>query len=69
LFLQESYDNAGLIIGDPETEIDNALISLDVTDEVIEEAISMKCGLVISHHPLIFKGLKRLNANSPIEGW
>jgi dinuclear metal center YbgI/SA1388 family protein len=67
LFLQESYDNAGLIIGDPETEIDNALISLDVTDEVIEEAISMKCGLVISHHPLIFKGLKRLNANSPIE--
>jgi dinuclear metal center YbgI/SA1388 family protein len=66
LFLQESYDNAGLIIGDPETEIDNALISLDVTEELIEEAISMKCGLVISHHPLIFKGLKRLNADHPI---
>lgn len=67
LFLQESYDNSGLLIGDPETEVSRALICLDVTDEVIEEAITKKCGLIISHHPLIFKGLKRLTGNSPIE--
>lgn len=67
LFLQESYDNSGLLIGDPETKVSRALICLDVTDEVIEEAITKKCGLIISHHPLIFKGLKRLTGNSPIE--
>lgn len=64
---QESYDNAGLIIGDPETTITSALITLDVTESVIDEAIETGCELIISHHPILFKGLKRLNGNSFVE--
>ena len=65
--LQESYDNSGLLIGSPDTEIDKALITLDVTEAVIDEAIDNKCGLIIAHHPLIFKGLKRLTGSSLTE--
>jgi len=64
---QESYDNAGLIIGDPETTITSALITLDITEAVIDEAIEAGCELVIAHHPILFKGLKRLNGNSFVE--
>jgi len=64
---QESYDNAGLIIGDPETTITSALITLDVTEAVIEEAIETGCELIISHHPILFKGIKRLNGTSYVE--
>jgi len=60
LELQEEYDNTGFIIGNPDTEISNVLITVDITDEVLEEALKNDCNLVISHHPLIFKGLKRL---------
>jgi dinuclear metal center YbgI/SA1388 family protein len=65
--LQESYDNAGLIIGSPDDEVKAALITLDVTEEVIEEAINLKCDLIIAHHPLIFKGLKSLGRKNPVE--
>ncbi|NOT36817.1 MAG: Nif3-like dinuclear metal center hexameric protein [Saprospiraceae bacterium] len=58
LHLQETYDNAGLICGNPNWDIKGALISLDATEEVIDEAIQMNCNLVISHHPIVFKGLK-----------
>ena len=58
---QEGYDNAGLIIGDPETDVTGALITIDVTEEVIAEAIEKKCNLIIAHHPLIFNGIKKLN--------
>ena len=64
---QESYDNAGLIVGNPETEINSVLICLDSTEAVIEEAISRKCNLVIAHHPIIFMGLKRLNGKTYVE--
>ena len=64
---QESYDNAGLIIGDPETIITSALITLDVTEAVIDEAIEVGCELIISHHPILFNGIKRLNGNSFVE--
>jgi len=64
---QESYDNAGLIIGDPETVITSALIALDVTEAVIDEAIELGCELIIAHHPLLFKGIKRLNGNTFVE--
>lgn len=57
---QESYDNSGLQVGIPEKEISSAMVTLDVTEEVIGEALSEKCDLVISHHPLIFKGIKRI---------
>lgn len=67
LHLQESYDNSGLIIGDPEAEIDSALIALDVTPEVIDEAMKHHCRLIISHHPMIFKGVKRITGKTPTE--
>lgn len=58
---QESYDNSGLQIGDPRQEVENILLCLDFTEEVLSEAITRKCQLVIAHHPLIFKGLKRIS--------
>lgn len=64
LHLQESYDNCGLIIGDPEAETDCALIALDVTPEVIDEAVKHQCRLIISHHPMIFKGVKKITGNT-----
>ena len=67
LELQEAYDNAGLIIGNPDTKISNVLISLDITDEVLDEAMQNDCNLIISHHPLIFKGLKRLVGEDPVQ--
>lgn len=64
---QEDYDNCGLIVGDANAEITNVLVSLDVTLEVIEEAIAKKCNMIIAHHPLIFRGLKKLNGKNYIE--
>ena len=58
--LQESYDNAGLQCGLTETEVSGALLCLDVTEEVLREAIDLGCNLVISHHPLLFHGLKQV---------
>ena len=65
--LQESYDNVGLIVGDPETAVSGALITLDVTEEVIDEAIQKKCNLIIAHHPLIFNAIKKLNNQNMVE--
>lgn len=65
--LQESYDNAGLITGNPEQGVTGILVSLDCTEEVINEAIEKQCNLVISHHPIVFKGLRRLNGNNYVE--
>jgi len=64
---QESYDNAGLITGNFESSVTSALITLDVTEAVVDEAIEKGCGLIISHHPILFKGLKRLNGNNFVE--
>ncbi|NLF42180.1 MAG: Nif3-like dinuclear metal center hexameric protein [Bacteroidales bacterium] len=61
---QESYDNSGLIIGHPESGTERALICLDVTEAVINEAIEKQCDLIISHHPLIFGGIKKINGFS-----
>lgn len=65
LTFQESYDNSGLQVGDPEKRISCALLTLDVTEEVINEAINEGCDVVISHHPVIFGGLKNITGNSP----
>ena len=65
--LQEDYDNSGLIIGNPETEINGVLICLDSIESIIEEAINLNCNLIIAHHPIIFKGVKRLNGKNYIE--
>jgi dinuclear metal center YbgI/SA1388 family protein len=60
LAFQEEYDNSGLLIGSPGMDVQKVLITVDVTEEIMDEAIAKSCNLVISHHPLIFKGLKRL---------
>jgi dinuclear metal center YbgI/SA1388 family protein len=67
LSLQESYDNSGLLTGSPEDDIKGILITLDTTEKVIDEAISKNCNLIISHHPIIFKGLKKLTGSNYIE--
>jgi len=67
LSLQESYDNAGLIVGNGDMEVSKILISLDVTEQVIEEAKSKGCNLIISHHPVIFKGLKKITGGNYVE--
>jgi dinuclear metal center YbgI/SA1388 family protein len=64
---QEDYDNSGLIIGDPASEISAVLVTLDITDEVLEEAIQKKANLIVAHHPLIFRGLKKLNGKNYVE--
>lgn len=60
LSLQESYDNAGLQVGCPEAPVSAVLLCLDVTEETIKEARERSCNLIVSHHPLIFRGLKSL---------
>ena len=65
--LQESYDNAGLIVGDPNRKITGVLICLDSTEEVIDEAIAKGCNFVLAHHPIVFGGLKRLTGKNYVE--
>ena len=67
LSLQETYDNAGLIIGSPESEINGVLVCLDSTEAVIDEAIQLGCNVVVAHHPIVFSGLKKLNGSNYIE--
>ena len=67
LYLQESYDNAGLIIGDEDRAINQALLCLDVTEDTLGEAIQNNCELIISHHPLIFTGVKKFTEGNLVE--
>jgi dinuclear metal center YbgI/SA1388 family protein len=67
LRLQEDYDNAGLILGNRDDEIDKALLCLDVTESVLDEAIRKGCGLIISHHPLLLRGIKKITGENPVE--
>lgn len=64
LSFQESYDNSGLIVGNPENETEKALVCIDVTNQVMDEAIQHGCDLVISHHPFIFDGLQKINLSN-----
>lgn len=64
---QESYDNAGLIVGTPDADIKKALLCIDSTEEVVQEAVKKKCNLIIAHHPIIFKGLKKLTGKNYVE--
>jgi dinuclear metal center YbgI/SA1388 family protein len=65
--LQESYDNAGLITGSLDQAVSGAVLCLDSTEAVVDEAILKNCNLVIAHHPLIFKGLKSLTGANYVE--
>lgn len=65
--LQESWDNTGLQTGDAEAECTGVLICLDPTEEVVAEAVRRECNLVVSHHPLLFRGLKHITGATPVE--
>ena len=67
IHLQESYDNAGLIVGNPATEVTGVLTCLDCTEEIIAEAKAKGCNLVVAHHPIVFRGLKRFNGSNYVE--
>ncbi len=65
--LQEDYDNTGLIIGNANNICTSVLISLDCTEAIVQEALDKKCNLIIAHHPIVFKGLKKINGNNYVE--
>jgi len=63
----EEFDNVGLLVGDYNTEVKGILITLDTLENTIDEAISKKCNLIVSFHPIIFNGLKKINGKSYVE--
>ncbi len=65
--LQESYDNGGLIVGHGAQEVKGVMVTLDCTEQIIDEAISRGCNLVVAHHPIVFSGIKKLNGKNYIE--
>ena len=65
--LQAEYDNSGLVVGRMDDEVHAALLAVDVTEEVIDEAIAEGCDIIITHHPIIFSPLKRLNSATYVE--
>ena len=66
-YYQESYDNSGLLVGNASVEVSGTLICLDMTEEVVDEAIRLGYNVIIAHHPIIFKGLKRLTGKNYVE--
>lgn len=67
LSLQEKYDNAGLLVGNNQMEVIGVLICIDVTEKVLQEAIEKNCNLIVSHHPLIFSGLKKIIGQNEVQ--
>ena len=65
--LQESWDNAGLQVGLTEVEVSGALLCLDVNEKILDEAIRKGCNLVVSHHPLLFRGLKTISDQTDVQ--
>jgi len=65
--LQEDWDNAGLQVGITEAEVSGALLCLDVTEEVVDEALRLGCNLIVSHHPLIFRALKQISGATDVQ--
>ena len=64
LALQESWDNAGFCIGSPETEVRGVMVGFDCTPALIEEAVAAGCNMIVTHHPLIFKGVRRIDPDT-----
>jgi putative NIF3 family GTP cyclohydrolase 1 type 2 len=62
--LQEDFDNAGLQVGDPDMEVKEILVCLDVTEEILDEAIAKQCNLIVTHHTLIFGGIKEITGRN-----
>ena len=65
--LQEHYDNAGLITGNPSWKCKGIICSLDATEEVVKEALQKKCNLIVAHHPIVFSGLKKITGKNYVE--
>lgn len=67
IMYQESYDNSGMQVGNPDAEVTGVLLSLDVTEDVVDEAMQRGCNMIVSHHPIIFSGLKKITGRSYVE--
>lgn len=67
LSYQEAYDNAGLITGNPSWEVKGIMVTLDCTEAVVQEALDSGCNLIVAHHPIVFKGLKKLTGSNYVE--
>jgi len=63
----EDFDNVGLLVGNYETKVSGILVTLDSIEETVDEAIAKNCNLIVSFHPIIFNGLKKLNGNTYVE--
>jgi len=64
---QEEYDNSGLLVGNVQSAVTGIMVSLDVTEAVLEEAIALGCNTIVSHHPIIFSGLKRFTGSNYVQ--
>ena len=62
--IAEDFDNVGLIVGDLNSEVKNILVTLDTTQNVVDEALDKDCNLIVSYHPIIFNGLKKITTDS-----
>ena len=67
LYYAEDFDNVGLLVGSKTQKVTNVLVTLDTLESVIDEAIEKNCNLIVSFHPIIFKGLKKINGNNYVE--
>ena len=67
LHYAEDFDNVGLLVGTPTQTVSNVLVTLDTLETVIDEAIEKNCNLIVSFHPIVFKGLKKINGNNYVE--
>ena len=67
LYLQEDYDNSGLITGNKSWNVSNVLVCLDCTEEVVDEAVAKSCNLIVAHHPIVFNGLKSIVGKNYVE--
>ncbi len=67
LAYQESYDNVGLLVGDPDATVNGVLVTLDITEAIVDEAIDKGCNVIVAHHPIVFKGLKKLTGKTYVE--
>jgi dinuclear metal center YbgI/SA1388 family protein len=66
LSIQEEWDNSGLCIGSPDQEIHGVMIGFDCTPELIDEAVENGCDMIVTHHPLIFNGLRKIQPEDPV---
>ena len=66
LSIQEGWDNSGLCVGSPEDEVTSVLLALDCTSELVDEAVACGADMIVTHHPLIFKGLKKISVEDPV---